>query len=1078
MSGMTTGEMLREERKILEPQQSRRRELYGAAGPVGLSLSGGGIRSATFALGFLQALAKLRLLTAFDYLSTVSGGGYIGSWLSAWIHRHPEGFAGVMIELAGPHPSAEADVPSRDPEAVRHLRRFSNYLTPHVGLLSTDTWALAGTFLRNLLVNLLTLVPYFALLLLFPILGTDLLVGLTLGLPGPWARLGAYLYAPTFMRGVGIASLVLLAVSISVVTVNLPRGRLGSARGRRAAGPTGAGTAGVAPEPGEGMTERGFLMAAFIPLTVASIGLASYWFLVSPLGSGTLPWRPLVGAGIVVHLMAFAFYALRVLQSKRTGTPLRLALSKKKVPLDLLAIAASGAVGGWLVWLLGNRLGDFAQSLADVLHIETPLDVVFLYRASFLTLAVPTLFATFLLAMTLYLAMASRCMSDDDREWYARAGSWLMMLGLAWCALSALALFGPFVVHGTARVALTGLLNLASGAVTWWLGRGAETSGRPAPGQRGSSRTERMLLFAAAVFVLAFLLLLATALTGLRDHLVSTYGWERVTASLVIAVGLVLAIVIVIGTVDVNVFSLHAMYRDRLVRAYLGASRTGRRWNRFTGFDPHDDVPLAHLAAPYFSVSDWPLVYAMADRLSATGEHREIDTIDADLIAATLEVPSFDPAVIEPLIGRWNEIVSRQADPAGARDQWDRMLADTRAAGPFGLQDWRRIRAIPRGVDDETARAFVSMDATLLEDIQGQTQWSAAAVRQLVRRCNACLGSGAGVPIHLEIPPLPVAPPLHIMNAALNLVTGEELAWQERKAAFFTLTPLHAGSSVTGFRRMHATPGNGGVTLGTAMAISGAAANPKMGCHSSPIVTFLLTLLNGRLGVWTGNPRNDRTWRHSHPQGFRLFPMPLLEAFGQTTSRGDYINLSDGGHVENLGLYELVRRGCRYIVALDAGADEHYAFEDLGNAIRKIRVDLGVDITFEGFRIGEAEQTKYLALGQVKYEDRPFGELLYVKPIVRGRDEPIDVQQYHRCHPAYPQESTVDQWFTESQFESYRALGEYIALAVGTATAPRAADTDGSHAAGPKPADVDKVPKNVEELFTRARAYVAAANPG
>jgi hypothetical protein len=257
-----------------------------------------------------------------------------------------------------------------------------------------------------------------------------------------------------------------------------------------------------------------------------------------------------------------------------------------------------------------------------------------------------------------------------------------------------------------------------------------------------------------------------------------------------------------------------------------------------------------------------------------------------------------------------------------------------------------------------------------------------------------------------------------------------------------------------------------GPTLGTAMAVSGAAANPEMGYHSSPLVTFLLTLLNGRLGVWLGNPADDRTCGHSHPQGFRMFPMALLEAFGQTTSHGKYVNLSDGGHVENLGLYELVRRRCHFIIAIDSGADERYAFEDLGNALRKIRVDLGIEVTLTGFRLGRENQSKYLAIGEIAYPDGQSGSLLYVKPVVCDRDEPVDVRQYRGSHPAYPHESTVDQWFSESQFESYRALGEHIALTIAGCPSPgRGVVTAGAPA---------QRLENVEKLLDRAREYVAA----
>ena len=529
-----------------------------------------------------------------------------------------------------------------------------------------------------------------------------------------------------------------------------------------------------------------------------------------------------------------------------------------------------------------------------------------------------------------------------------------------------------------------------SGALTWWLGRSATTSGSPTKRQHSAWQSEAGLTVASAVFVVAFTLLLAFGLTELRGYLVRVYGWQPITATLVIAAGLVGEILLMM-TVNTNVFSLHAMYRDQLIRAYLGASRTGRRENRFTHFDPYDNLPLAYLSTPFFSASDWPEVHAIASRLDTADERAEVDEIDADLIAATASVRTMDRAATEPLIERWNDLLSRLGNPAKCRGRWDAMLQPAYAGVPSGL------RGSSAALED--GKSFSS------RQVDG-----AASHR--------------------------TRPPLHIINTALNLVSGEDLDWQERKAALFTMTALHAGSPVTRYRPMlddegRFYGGTTGVSLGTAMAISGAAANPSMGYHSSPLVTFLLTLLNGRLGAWIGNPHNDDTFSHGYPRGFRLIPMPLLEAFGQTTSRGKYVNLSDGGHVENLGLYELVRRRCSYIVAIDAGADEDYAFEDLGNAVRKIRVDLGIDIDIKGFRIQEPQPTKYIARGSINYPEGEPGKLLYVKPVLCDRDEPIDVKQYGKWHQKYPQESTVDQWFSESQFESYRALGFGPHVAVG-----------------------------------------------
>ncbi|HMK22229.1 MAG TPA: patatin-like phospholipase family protein, partial [Terriglobales bacterium] len=97
-----------------------------------LCFSGGGIRSATFGLGVIQGLARFNLLGQFDYQSTVSGGGYIGSWLAAWIHREPGGVEAVSAQL-GRRPQ-NASVP--EPEPVRWLRNYSNYLSPRLGITS------------------------------------------------------------------------------------------------------------------------------------------------------------------------------------------------------------------------------------------------------------------------------------------------------------------------------------------------------------------------------------------------------------------------------------------------------------------------------------------------------------------------------------------------------------------------------------------------------------------------------------------------------------------------------------------------------------------------------------------------------------------------------------------------------------------------------------------------------------------------------------------------------------------------------------------------------------------------------
>ena len=111
-----------------------------------LCISGGGIRSATFALGILQGLARCGFLDKFHYLSTVGGGGYIGSWLSAWISNNPKGIAGVVAELKRRTDSAM----DPEPQPIRHLREFCNYLTPKAGLTSVDFWTVVAASFANI----------------------------------------------------------------------------------------------------------------------------------------------------------------------------------------------------------------------------------------------------------------------------------------------------------------------------------------------------------------------------------------------------------------------------------------------------------------------------------------------------------------------------------------------------------------------------------------------------------------------------------------------------------------------------------------------------------------------------------------------------------------------------------------------------------------------------------------------------------------------------------------------------------------------------------------------------------------
>jgi hypothetical protein len=248
----------------------------------------------------------------------------------------------------------------------------------------------------------------------------------------------------------------------------------------------------------------------------------------------------------------------------------------------------------------------------------------------------------------------------------------------------------------------------------------------------------------------------------------------------------------------------------------------------------------------------------------------------------------------------------------------------------------------------------------------------------------------------------------------------------QTKATSFTMSPLHAGSRDVGYRP--AAEYAGGLTLGQAMTTSGAAVSPNMGAASSPVITFLLTVLNARLGVWLGNPGppGDSTWMRAAP-GFGAGTL-VSELLGRTTDKSPYVYLSDGGHFENLGVYEMIARRCRYVIVSDAGADGRYVFDDLANAIRLARIDFGIVVDFpSGVAIGPpGTGVARWAVGTIRYSavdsGAKDGVIIYIKPTLVG-DEPVDVVNYARSHAAFPQESTTNQWFGTAQFESYRMLG-------------------------------------------------------
>lgn len=829
-----------------------------------LCISGGGIRSATFALGVLQGLARCGLLKKFHYLSTVSGGGYIGGWLSAWIQRAPNGLDDVAIDLA-----ETRDETRPNPEAVeiQNLRSYSNYLSPRPGLLSADTWTLVATYVRNLILTCLVFVPLLAAALTIPWLYASVL----LKEPTPYTSLPLWL-------GLGLAFVAIVYMGIS----------LPAAANKRC---------------GQGW----FLLCCLIPLFLSALFMTTHWAWFTRYGGigeqtilgVTHSSLPFVLLGVVFHILAWiVLFLIQVVRRWKSVISIGGKNLFGVIVKQFVAVFLSGAIGGWLLWLIAQKL--FPQ----------PLAVAELYCC----FAVPLYLMLFYLAITVYTGLCSRDTNDEDREWWARACGWILIAAVAWAAVSLLVVFGPLLLSWTystiAAGGLAGIITILAGL----------SKGIPANSKETNKASPIALILskgttiAALIFAVVVMILIVTGLTLLmkRAGNVLEFPWDLKAVSGVVGktveylnvilytplcaliwlpLGLAAFAVVVAYLVNPNKFSLHAMYRDRLIRAYLGASHKERQENRFTGFDESDNLRMHEL---------------------------------------------------------WSE-----------------------KNGGKELPGWRL---------------------------------------------------------------------LPVVNMALNLVHGKRLAWQDRKATSFTASPLHCGSldDEVGYRKTKADArgygGPDGISLGTAMTISGAAASPNMGYHSSPVVTFILTLLNVRLGAWLGNPgpRGDNTFYLGYP---RLSIRPIVsEAFGLTDDTSPYVYLSDGGHFENLGLYEMVLRRCHYIVVSDAGQDPQCSFADLGEAVRKIRIDFGISIEFEEpmciyARSDEVnEKGRCAAIGRIRYSmvDGPGtdGILVYLKPACYG-NEPRDIYEYFKRNVMFPHESTADQFFTESQFESYRMLGAY-----------------------------------------------------
>jgi patatin-like phospholipase len=284
--------------------------------------------------------------------------------------------------------------------------------------------------------------------------------------------------------------------------------------------------------------------------------------------------------------------------------------------------------------------------------------------------------------------------------------------------------------------------------------------------------------------------------------------------------------------------------------------------------------------------------------------------------------------------------------------------------------------------------------------------------------------------------------PKLILCAAAN-ISDVGAAPTGRLATSFTFTPDEVGGPEVGWIETKTMEDRLGprrkedITIEAAVAISGAALSPAMGKMTRPSVTALLTLFNARLGVWLPNPGWLHAMEETEPEKTKWVQRPraqylFKEMLGR--HRGDdlFVYVTDGGHWENLGLVELLRRGCTEIYSFDAAGDDIRSFFTLGEAIALARTELGVEIDIDPERLeplkkDDADPREHRSMadhviGRFRYPNGVVGRLLYCKAAVT-EDAPWDVKAYGERTPAFPSHGTVDQFYSDERFEAYRALG-------------------------------------------------------
>lgn len=903
---------------------------------IGLGFSGGGIRSGTFCLGVMQKLAGAKIFKHVDYLSTVSGGGYIGSSLAWWLSGKPS-----AENPDSPPPSFDTDTRfpfgMTDPKhadqneslILAYLRENGKYLIPGNGITIASGVAI---LLRAVLLNLLVWIPIIAALFMG-------------------------------IRWIGEQQ------TLKQIADNLPFDL-------------------------SGLMTALFEISIWVALSMVVFYLLScvnYSFLVFSRRDKAKTELPLVRQ-TTVHSDQSVTTKENLVRwlLKRPTAVMWVLLNLAVFGMGLLAIAAitggleaaggvidsgSSSVSGFLEWLNETRylpvaavallmfLYAVSSRLTAAVIIIAALAVAGweLFTGQLLGRALSSIGVVIVLIfLTYYVGRRAREALKEDglSVRYSGRRAFERVFGSLFVAATALLLVATIpIVHkmimSTPGIAagdgfFAGLLGVAGGvgSALWGFVQSR--------GKGGSGQATKVVLRAGAGLLVYGLLLSGFALSEKIYDSSPTGSEQRIQQAPIHSKST--------GTSPVN--------KDLDERA-IGASEGQGAPRPEQGNDQKNGMTWDQYAKRGF----WFLLIVSV----ASGWLTNLNYISLGRY--------YRDRLMEAFMPNWSTVMSRKSGAAG-----------------------------------------------LADDLKVSHLWRPTKEKSPKEPSCAAVG------------------PYPILNTNVVLVNSPERKYSQRGGDNFIISPKLCGGNATGWT-VTETFDAGEMTLASAMAISGAAANPRggvggKGITTSQTVSLVMSLLNFRLGYWVNHPskRRPTMWHKQRPSHFYPSAAYSVPGRGYTENSG-YLELSDGGHFENLAIYELVRRRCAVVIVCDGGQDAASSYSDFVTAIQRIKQDFGATVVLKD-RYGpellvprkrdntypkDAEYAdKGYFVGTIDYGDRGGGPwpqkglLIYMKTTMIGSLS-MTAKGYKGAHPDFPDQTTGDQFFDEEQFEAYRELGYRIA---------------------------------------------------